>query len=258
MQNPNRAEVTVNPTSRAYSIPSPGVSGTGVRPSVPRASAARLREDARAGRNADAYGRRLAIGLLLSVGFHVALFQALPAFRASAPAVEGREMAAVELPPEVRVPPPPERVARPAVPLVAETEVDEEVTIAPTTFEANPVEQLPPPPKAAGVRPEDRPVFIPRDVEPELLNRDEIATLLRRHYPPALRDAGVGGTVVLWVFVDAEGAVARTVVKEPSPYRAFDEASFDVAQQMRFRPALNRDRPIGVWVSQRIAFSVTR
>ena len=206
----------------------------------------------------DAYRRTLAVGILLSVLAHVLFFQGAPTFYASAPEAVGGDLEAVELPPEVRVPPPPSQIARPATPKVASTTVDEEVTIAPTTFAANPVEQLPPPPKAGTTRPEDRPVFIPRDVEPVLTNRDEIAAYLRRVYPKPLRDAGIGGVVVLWVFVDAEGDVSRAVVKEPSRYEAFDRAAFEVAERMAFRPAINRDRPIGVWVSQRFHFSVAK
>lgn len=208
-------------------------------------------------RREDAYRRKLSAGILLSVAAHFLLFQAAPAFRAAAPGAVGGDLEAVELPPEVKVPPPPEQIARPATPTVAEATVDEEVTIAPTTFEANPVEQLPPPPKAGTTRPEDRPVFIPRDVDPVLTNRDEIANVLRRAYPDGLRQAGIGGVVVLWVFVDENGQVSRAVVKEPSRYGSFDKAAFAVAERMEFKPAINRDRPIGVWVSQKFNFSVT-
>lgn len=199
---------------------------------------------------------RLAVGVLVAVALHFALLKAAPAFRVGGMEGGAGSMEAVELPPSVEVPPPPEQVARPATPTVAETDVSEEVTIAPTTFEANPSERLPPPPEAGAAGEEDRPTFIPRDVDPRLQNPGEVQEMLERHYPPPLRDAGIGGRVVLWVYVDEEGRVTRTQVQASSGYRAFDRAAVKVARQMEFRPAINRDRPIAVWVAQPVRFEV--
>lgn len=198
----------------------------------------------------------LAVGLLVSVALHVVLFVVLPQFRARALQASSGEITAVELPPEVRIPPPPERIARPATPTVAEAEVSEDLTIAPTTFEANPVEQLPPPPKAGASKASDRPVFIPHDVEPRLKNASEFRGLLRRFYPPALREAGIGGTVTVWVYVNTSGQVERAVVEQSSGYDVLDAAALKVARRMVFEPALNRSEPIAVWAAQRIRFRV--
>lgn len=202
------------------------------------------------------YRARVAVGILLSVAIHVAAVELAPAFQVAGPAYESRGLEALELPPEVDVPPPPEQIARPATPQVAEANVSEEVTIAPTTFEANPAERLPPPPKARSAEPSDRPSFIPRDVDPRLKNGGEIQQLLRELYPPQLKSARIGGSVVLWLFVDARGAVERTVVQRSSGYLAFDETAARVARNMEFAPAINRDRPIGVWIAQPINFEV--
>lgn len=199
---------------------------------------------------------RTAVALILSVALHFAAFQAFPELGVALPEVAGGGLEAVELPPQIEVPPPPEAVARPATPTVAEADVSEDVTIAPTTFEANPAEALPPPPKAEATRPSEQPVFIPREVEPRLTNGTEIRELLMRFYPPPLRDAGIGGTVVMWLFVSTEGDVARTLVKEPSPYEAFNAAALKVADRMEFVPAANRGNPVAVWVAQRIRFEV--
>lgn len=198
----------------------------------------------------------LAVGFMVSVVLHLVLFLALPQFRAQSLQASGGGITAVELPPEVRIPPPPERVARPATPTVAEAEVSEDVTIAPTTFEANPVEQLPPPPKAGASKASDRPVFIPHDVAPRLKNAAEFRRLLQRFYPSALREAGIGGTVTVWVFVSTSGEVERSVVEQSSGYDALDAAALKVARRMVFEPALNRSEPIAVWAAQRIRFQV--
>ena len=202
-------------------------------------------------------GTRMAVALLASVALHLGFFQLMPALSAGPIlGVDGSDLVAMELPPEVKVPPPPEQVARPAVPVVPSTEVSEDVTMAPTTFEANPVEKLPPPPKTSATSADERPVFIPRDVEPRLANRDRFLKLLMRSYPQPLRDAGIGGRVILWVFVDEEGRVSRSLVKASSGYESLDQAARTVSKQMVFEPAMNRDRPIGVWVAQSIQFEV--
>lgn len=193
-------------------------------------------------------------GIIAAAAVHFAFFQLFPQLQASDIGVSADEMEAVELPPEVEIPPPPEQIARPATPTVAEAQVDEDVTIAPTTFEDNPVDKLPPPPKTGSVK--DRPSFIPRDVDPRATNDDEIRRLLQRYYPPMLRDAGIGGTVTLWLFVNDQGQVEKIQLQKSSGYEAFDESAVKVANNMEFKPAINRDKPIGVWVSRNITFNV--
>src|SRR5688572_12558639 len=53
----------------------------------------------------------------------------------------------------------------------------------------------------------DVPGFTPMTVRPELLNRDEVANTLMREYPAVLRDAGIGGAPVMWLYIGTDGAV---------------------------------------------------
>jgi hypothetical protein len=87
--------------------------------------------------------------IVLATALHFGLFQFFPELTASDVSFGINEFEAIELPPEVEIPPPPEQISRPAVPVVAATELEEDITIAPTTFEENPVENLPPPPSDA-------------------------------------------------------------------------------------------------------------
>lgn len=201
------------------------------------------------------FGPAFRIGLTLAVGLHVAAFGIFPRFGVTDLAVAGETMSAVQLPPSVEIPPPPQAIARPATPRVATVEVSERLTIAPTTFEGNPVERLGPPPSDAGEA-DDRPPFIPYTVAPKLENRDEVLLLLQRTYPPPLKSAGIGGTVILWVHVDERGEVTEARVAGSSGYRALDEAAQKVARGMRYTPAMNRDRVTAVWLSQPITFDV--
>jgi protein TonB len=100
------------------------------------------------------------------------------------------------------------------------------------------------------------PAFTPYTVSPELKNRDAVARALERNYPALLRDAGVGGSVLVWLLIDEQGKVMRVQVKEPSEYEALDAAALKVAQTMEFTPALNRDKAVKVWVSIPIRFAV--
>lgn len=206
----------------------------------------------------DHFASFLAGGLILATLAHLALFELFPTMRAADIEASARATETVDLPPDVEIPPPPERVARPATPKVSAADVAEDVTIGKTSFESNPVEQLPPPPKNArgGQGDQDRPAFIPYDVPPELKNPGEVQDALKRTYPPDLRKNRIGGRVVLWVYVDDEGNVQETRVQQSSGYSALDRAAKEVARQMRFSPAMNRDKKTAVWVQQAIEFEV--
>jgi len=196
----------------------------------------------------------LAYGLIGAVAVHFALFALFPKLQAADLSGAGDALETIELPPEVQIPPPPEQISRPATPKVAAADITEDVTIAPTTFESNPVENLPPPPKTGS--PEDRPSFIPYDVPPKLKNPGEIQKLLQRLYPSQLREAGIEGTVVLWIYIDENGGVQKTQVQKTSGYDAMDKAAMGTADKMKFSPAKNRDKKTPVWVAQAITFEV--
>jgi TonB family protein len=83
---------------------------------------------------------------------------------------------------------------------------------------------------------------------PNLLNRTEVQRALERSYPALLRDAGIGGTAVMWMLLDENGRVVDTQIKESSGQAALDKAALEVAPLMRFSPAKNRDQRVKVWV----------
>lgn len=117
-----------------------------------------------------------------------------------------------------------------------------------------------PPPENAVVvtaeRVEAAPVFTPHTVAPELKNAEAVIAALQRYYPAFLKDAGLGGTVLVWVLVDEKGGVMKTLVKEKSEFEALDEAALKVAELMRFSPGYNREVAVKVWVALPIHFVV--
>jgi periplasmic protein TonB len=102
------------------------------------------------------------------------------------------------------------------------------------------------------------PIFTPMTVRPTIRNMDEVARALQRFYPPLLRDAGIGGTVVVWILIDEQGNVERTQVQRSSGQAALDDAALRVGEVIDFSPAMNRDRPARVWVQWPIAFRSSR
>jgi TonB family protein len=200
-------------------------------------------------------GSRYAAGMITAVTLHVSALVLMPVFRAPGFGPGDEPLEAVDLPPELSIPPPPDEIIRPATPQVAAFEVDETITIAATTFEANPV-RLPPPLLRESHRVlSDRPTFIPYTEAPELVNREEILVYLAELYPKWARLAKLEASVLLYLFIDEEGLVQQSVVVEPSVYDGFDNAAVEVAKQMVWSPALNRDRAIAVWLMQLITFT---
>lgn len=202
------------------------------------------------------FGSRFWGSLLAASLVHFAVLALWPEMRAGDVSVDSRELQTVELPPEVKIPPPPEEIARPAVPVLSpDVSVDPELTIPPATFSDNPVESLPEPPRGTGVDVSESPVWTPREVDPDLKNRPEYLRVLQRRYPPMLKDAGIGGTVVLWVFIDETGAVKNTRVIQGSGYEELDRVARELMQEVaRFSPALNRDQRVPVWIQIPVTF----
>ena len=197
--------------------------------------------------------------IIFAVVAHFGAFAYWPELTAEDFSFTADELTAIELPPVVDIPPPPSRISRPATPVMATTEIDEEITIATTTFETNPVEALPPPPAAAEeIELSEQPTFTPFTVAPTILNREEIIEAMMAAYPQILRDAGIGGEVRVYFFINDEGIVQNTRIDVSSGHYGLDEAALAVADLYRFSPAINRDKRVPVWVSFPIRFEVNR
>jgi len=193
--------------------------------------------------------------MVAATAMHMALMAFFPNLSASDASFSMEEFEAIELPPEIEVPPPPERISRPANPVISEAMIDDDITISPTTFEDNLPDDLPPPRADVGADVSAAPAFTPFTVRPEVRNRAAVTRALEREYPPLLRDAGIGGTVLLWIFIDESGTVRDSRVQESSGHNAFDEAARRVASVFEFSPAMNRDQRVPVWIQIPITFN---
>ena len=103
---------------------------------------------------------------------------------------------------------------------------------------------------------EANPTFTPFTVAPTIVNREEVIAAMREAYPPLLRDAGIGGTVLVYFFIDEKGVTSDVRIHESSGHTALDRAALDVARIYRFSPAKNRDEDVPVWVQFPVTFQV--
>lgn len=205
------------------------------------------------------FNERLWMSLIIATTVHFVILQYSPTLTPTDIGISNQNITAIELPPEIEIPPVPERISRPATPIIAATTIDEDITIATTTFETNPISDLPPPPTETRETAEDissAPTFTPYTVAPALLNRDEVMRAMLRLYPESLRRSNIGGVVRVYLFINQNGIVQDSRVHESSGFVQLDEASLTVAGIYRFSPAMNRDKTVPVWVSLPIEWNV--
>lgn len=194
--------------------------------------------------------------LIAATVVHFGVFALWPEQTLTVDTINPTELEILEVP-DIDIPDAPPPLQQPAKPIVTTMDVDPDLTIAPTTLEKNPVETLPPPPteESTGISDAARDWY-PYTVAPSILNTDEVVRAMERVYPPFLRDAGVGGTVHVRFHIDAEGVVQDFRIDRTSGHDALDEAALSIADVYRFRPALNGDHNVAVWVTFPITFRV--
>jgi protein TonB len=136
--------------------------------------------------------------------------------------------------------------ARPSVPVESESEdIADDLTIEETdlgSFEA--WDAPPPPPSGPQVR------FIPYDDPPVPLTKIDPV------YPEIAQEAGIEGTVIIQAFIDHRGRVQETIVLKGVPNTGLDDAAADAIRRTRFRPAKQRERAVGVWISIPVHFTL--
>jgi TonB family protein len=225
------------------------------RSSAPRGDISKAHRETANDRFKHSFEKWLWGSIAVATVVHFGVIRFFPTLTAADVAFSINEFVAIELPPEVEIPPPPEQIARPAVPVVAATDLEEDITIAPTTFEENPVESLPPPPSDAA-RLGDRPVFTPYTVAPRMRDPRPAERIARQKYPPIMKQAGIGGTILLWAFLDTNGVVKNCVVSETSGYGELDRAAMAAMLEFTFVPALHFDRHVPAWIEMPITFDV--
>ncbi len=199
------------------------------------------------------FGTRMWLSLIAATLLHVLPFRLMPDMQVADWArpvqdvIESVQIPLQDLPPE------PEVLRRPATPVFS-AEVSVTETLPVMTWDEARV--IPPPSPTPVTTANDAVAFTPYTVAPTLSNPESVTRALRREYPPTLRDAGIGGTVHLLVHIDLDGRVTESRVGETSGLSALDAAALRVADVMRFRPAMNRDQTVAVWITLPVTFRV--
>ncbi len=187
---------------------------------------------------------------------HFAIFAFWPELRADVVSIDRTEMKTVDITPKTDIPDQPAHIQRPAQPQIASADVPDDLTMARTDWSAVPVDSLPEPPKQRRSDISKQPTLTPYTVAPEILNKGEVVRALTRSYPTLLREAGIGGTVKVYFFIDRNGVVRDRRIAVSSGHPQLDSAAMKVAGVYRFSPALNMDKKTAVWVQFPITFKI--
>jgi len=150
----------------------------------------------------------------------------------------------------------PRKVAAiPPKPVIAATSTSAESTIA------QPVEAPPAPAVVAAANPapatsaspnstaDDAPVTLPH------LNADYLNNPAP-DYPPASRELGEQGRVLLRAMINIDGTVAQVVLRKSSGFDRLDQAALDTVKNWRFVPAQRGEQKVSAWVVVPVAFSL--
>ena len=137
--------------------------------------------------------------------------------------------------------PPP---ARPSIPVPSDDEdIADDLTLDELDFDDFSNMDAPPPPPSG-----PKVVFIPYDDPPVAMSP------IRPKYPEIAQEAGIEGVVVVQAFIDEKGRVKETIILKGVPNTGLDEAAMDAIRVTRFRPAKQRERAVGVWISIPVNF----
>ena len=152
-----------------------------------------------------------------------------------------------------RRPPPP---SRPVVPIATDDpDVPDDVTIEETDLDMDLDDLLPPPPLV-----EERLELEEEEEEEEVVELwkveriPSVKTKVNPPYPEIARKAGIEDKVFVMVLVDKEGNVEQ--IGEIRGAEVFHDAVREAVPKWKFNPALQNDKPVKVWVSLPITFTL--
>lgn len=200
------------------------------------------------------FGAWLWGSILAATALHFVVVAFFPQLGVDDYGLDTDEVEVVEMPPEIELPPPPEDIQRPAEPVITDAEIDQDVTIEETDFEAHQPDDLPPPPDDDDVDLSAQPTFTPHTQAPRVTNQQEVQRALQDHYPSHLQSAGIGGEVIMHFFITEEGEVENFLIDQPSEHQQLNDAAMSVADVFEFSPAYNREERVPVWVQLPIRF----
>jgi TonB family protein len=97
--------------------------------------------------------------------------------------------------------------------------------------------------------------FVPYDVPPNPVG-GFAAIQKKLVYPEIARQAGVEGTVIIYAKVSKDGKIIDTRIVKPLVNSGCNEAAIQAIKSVEWKPALQRDKPVTVWVSVPVKFKL--
>jgi len=199
------------------------------------------------------YRRVLEFGLIVSLILHIFLLQGYKKIKEKdiKRTAQLEALQVEDIPQTIQ-----ERVkaapSRPSVPIASEEEdIPDDETIDFTDIDFD--EEPPPPPPPPEAIDDSVPIFIPHDEPPEPIGGYS-AIQSKLKYPEIARKAGVEGRVMIWAQIGVDGNVVRTRVMRSLGPNGCDEAAAEAIQSCKWRPAMQRDKPVRVWVAVPVDF----
>lgn len=186
------------------------------------------------------------------------------------PVITIRSVAELAPPPSVQARPPQvqieaPKIAPPSVGIpkpVADEMVTEEVTIAtrqelatlmnPTTVQGSGGEE------ASLVIDIPDEEFLPGSTEFVAVEQEPVVVKkVQPDYPEMARQTGLEGMVVVRILVYKDGTVKDVIVVRPSGTSVgFEEAAIAACKQWVFKPAIQNQKPVSVWVNYPVKFAI--
>lgn len=148
--------------------------------------------------------------------------------------------------------PPPKKVKQPTV----QKQVLESATAAPESEPAAPEQAAAQPaPPAPAPTPAGPPAKTATPARTSVsVDATAAATNRKPLYPPMAQRYCEFGTVVLRVYVNAEGRAETVELKQSSGYPSLDQSAKTAVQSWRFRPGTVDGKPVAEWYQQPIPF----
>jgi len=196
------------------------------------------------------YRKVIELSMILSLVIMLLVFQTLRAIdidEAESKTVD-IEIEVTDIPPteQFKRPPPP---PKPSIPIPTESEdVPEDLTIEATALDLSDIPPPPPPPD------EERDmIFVAFDEPPTPISGfDAIRKALK--YPEIARKTGIEGRVTVHVLVSEKSIVMKTKILQSLGHTGCDLAAIAAIKKVKWNPAMQRDKPVKVWMAIPVIF----
>jgi len=196
------------------------------------------------------YKKVLELGMVLSMVIMLLVFQTLRAIGLNEAATKtvDIEIEVTDIPPteQFKRPPPP---PKPSIPIPSESEdIPEDLTIEANDLDLSDIPPPPPPPDDEGDM-----IFVAFD-EPPTPKGGFRSIQKALKYPEIARKAGIEGRVTVHVLVSEKGIVIKTKILQSLGHTGCDQAAVNAIKKVKWNPAMQRDKPVRVWVAIPVIF----